>query len=251
VPGPSARSQFGGRGRRRRSPPVVPTTPIASDTPLTRRRFAHCRRRFRSPVAAARDRLSSGIPRTANERQPLSGASPAAAVSARVVVLTTRGRTGHVRRRPARASPLPLLNGADRGGSAAASPHRCEPTRPLPGRSADDQAAPAPEGCLVCVRAVGAGYVGSISVRGKRTATQMSARCVADFDRVDDALDLSPSTTQSSTPPTRRRRRRRPFGLGDALRCQRAAAPVRGFTRRCASAHAVVPTARGRIGRVR
>jgi len=95
--------------------------------------------------------------------------------SARVVVPTTRGRTGHVRRRPARASPLPLLNGSDRGGSAAASTHRCEPTGPLPGRSAGDQATPAPEGRLVGVRAGGAGSVGSISIRRKRTVAPMSA----------------------------------------------------------------------------
>jgi len=156
-----------------------------------------------------------------------------------------------MRRRPARASPLPLLNVADRGGSAAASTHRCEPTRPLPGRSAGDQAAPAREGRRVGVCPGGAGSVFSISVRGKRKATPMSARRAADFDRVDDAIDPSPSTNQSSTPPSRRRRRPRPFGLGVALRCQRAATPVRGATRRCASARAVVPTTRGRTGRVR
>jgi len=80
-----------------------------------------------------------------------------------------------MRRRPARASPLPLLNGADRGGSAAPSTHRCEPSCPPPGWSVGDQSAPAPEGRLVSVRAGGAGYVGSISGRRKRTAAPMSA----------------------------------------------------------------------------
>jgi len=52
---------------------------------------------------------------------------------ARAVVPRTRGRTGRVRRRPSRASPLPLLNGADRGGSAASGTHCCEPSHLLRG----------------------------------------------------------------------------------------------------------------------
>jgi len=48
---------------------------------------------------------------------------------------------------------------------------------PPPGWSAWDRSAPAPEGRLVGVRAGGAGYVGSISVQGKRTAAPMSAGC--------------------------------------------------------------------------
>jgi len=52
---------------------------------------------------------------------------------ARTVVPTTRGWTGRVRRRPARASPLPLLNRSDRGGCAAPSTHCCEPSDPLRG----------------------------------------------------------------------------------------------------------------------
>jgi len=100
------------------------------------------------------------------------------------------------------------------------------------------------------MRAGGADFVGSISVRGKRTAPPMSARRAADSDRVDDVLDLLPPTTQSLTPPMRRRRRPRPIGLGDALRCHRAATPVKGVTCRCASARVVVPTTRGRTGRV-
>jgi len=113
--------------------------------------------------------------------------------SARVVVPTTRGRTGRVRRHPARASPLPLLNGADREGSAAASTHRCETTRPLPGRSAGDQAAPYPEGLLVGVRAGGAGSVGSFSVRGKSTAAPMSAGYGCGSDCGGAVGDLMPS----------------------------------------------------------
>jgi len=53
--------------------------------------------------------------------------------SARAVLSTTQGRKGLMRQRPARASPLPLLNGADRRGSAAPSTHRCEPSHPLRG----------------------------------------------------------------------------------------------------------------------
>jgi len=94
--------------------------------------------------------------------------------------------------------------------------HRCEPAPPPSGRSAGHGAAPGPEGRLVATRAGGAGSIGSISGRGKRTATPMSARRAAESDRVDDALDRSPSATQSSTPPTRRRRRRQPCVPGDA-----------------------------------
>jgi len=205
-----------------------PSRPLSSTPPKSSRR-------------RSRPSVLEDAPHCQRGATPFRGVTCRCA-SARVVVPTTRGRTGRMRRRPARASPLPLLNGADRGGSAAASTHRCEPSRPLPGRSAGDQTAPAPQGRLVGVRAGGAGCVGSISVRGNRTATPMSARRAADSDRVEDALDPSPPTTQCSTPPTRRRRRPRPLGLGDALRCQRAAPPVRGVTCRCASARAVVRT---------
>jgi len=101
------------------------------------------------------------------------------------------------------------------------------------------------------MRAGGARTVGSISVRGKRTATLISARCAVASDRVGYALDASRSTNHSVTLPKRRGRRRRPSGIGDTLRCQRAATPVRGVTHRCASARAVVPKTRGRTGRVR
>ena len=119
------------------------------------------------------------------------------------------------------------------------------------GRGAGHQSAPAPEGRLVATRAGGAGSVGSILGRGKATATPMSARRAAKSDRVDDALDRSPSATQSSTPQPQRRRRRGPSDARDAPRCQRASIPFRGVTRRRARARAVVPTTRGRTGRVR
>jgi len=206
--------------------PLPSTT--QSSTPPTRRRRR--RRPFGLGDALPYQRAATSV-RDVRFRCP----------SARAVVPTTWGRTGRVRRHPARASPLPLLTEADRGGSAAASTHRCEPTRPLPGRSAGDQAAPALEDRLVGVRAGGARSVGSISVRGRRIATPISARRAADSDRVGYALDASPSTTQSSTPPTCCRRRPRPLGLGEAPHCQRAATPVRGVTCRCASARVVSP----------
>jgi len=78
---------------------------------------------------------------------------------------------------------------------------------PPPGRGAGHESAPAPDGRLVATRAGGAGSVGSISGWGKRTATPMTARRAAECDRVDEALDRSPSEPQSSTPPTPRRRR--------------------------------------------
>jgi len=122
---------------------------------------------------------------------------------------------------------------------------------PPPGRSTDHESAPTSEGRLVATRAGGAGYVGSISGWGKRTATPMSARGAAKSDRVDDALDRSPSATQSSTPQPQRRRRREPSVPRDAPRCQRASIPFRGVTRRRARDRAVVPTTWGRTGRVR
>jgi len=90
---------------------------------------------------------------------------------------------------------------------------------PPPGRGAGHESAPALEGRLVVTRAGGAGSVGSILGRKKRTATPMSPRRAAECDRVDDALDRSPPATPESTPPTRRRRRRQPCVPGDARRC--------------------------------
>jgi len=121
---------------------------------------------------------------------------------------------------------------------------------PPPGRSADHHSAPTPDGRLVATRAGGAGSVGSSSGRGKATATPMSARRAAESDRVDDALDLSPSAAQSSTPQPQRRRPRGPSVPGDAPCYQRAAIPVRGVTRRRVCSRAVVPTKGGRTGRV-
>jgi len=79
----------------------------------------------------------------------------------------------------------------------------------------------------------------------------MSARRAAKSDLVDDALHRSPSATQSSTPQPQRRRRRGLSVPGDAPRCPRASIPFRGVTRCQAGARAVVPTTRGRTGRVR
>jgi len=171
---------------------------------------------------------------------------------------------------PPRLSRRPTAQGGlvecvdDRHGRRPPYPSQCSrPSRlcrrehallragPAPrGRGAGHQSAPAPEGRLVAMRAGGAGSVGSISGWGKRTVTPMSARRAAECDRVDDALDRSPSATQSSTPQPQCRRCRGPSVPGDAPRCQRASIPFRGVTRRCARARAVVPTTRGRTGRV-
>jgi len=221
-PGQSALSQVRGRGGRCRPSPLATQTLIASAAPLTHRRHGPCRRR--RPTFIRRPSRPSVLrvgPRVQRACIPVSGMTrlriPARAASPRRVSGQAAWDDAPHRRRssPSRtysramawASHLLLLKGADRGGSAAASTHLCEPSRPPPGRSAGDQSAPAPEGRLVGVRADGAGSVGSISVRGKRTATPMSARGVADSDSVDDALDLSPSTTQLSTAPTRSPRR--------------------------------------------
>ena len=174
-----------------------------SSTPPTRRRR---RRRPFGRGDALRCQRAAAPVRGVNRR----------CASARAVVHTARGRTGRVRRRPAPASPLPLLNGADRGGSAAASTHRCEPTRPLPWRSAGDQAAPAPEGRLVGVRAGGAGSVGSIWARGKRTVAPMSAGYGCGSDCCGDVGDHTLSLPSVLRFPTARRRYRSssPYVLG-------------------------------------
>jgi len=164
-----------------------------------------------TPRNSSRRRLRPSVFRDAPHCQraatPVRGVTRRCA-SARAVVPTTRGRTGRVLRRPVRASPLPLLNGADRGGYAAASTHRCEPTLPLPGRSAGDQAGPAPEGRLVGVRAGGAGSVGSISVRGKRTVAPMSAGYGCGSDCGDAVVDHTSSLPSVLRFPTALRRYR-------------------------------------------
>ena len=133
VPDPSARSRVGGRGRRSRCPPVAPPNPIASTTPLIGRRQRLSRRRRRRATAIVDDRPSPGMPPRCHRASIPFRVVTRRRARARAGVPTTRGRTGRVRRRPARASPLPLLTGADRGGSAAPSTHRCEPSHPLRG----------------------------------------------------------------------------------------------------------------------
>jgi len=205
------------------------------------------------PTSRRRRRRPSGLkdaPRCQRATTPLRGVTRRCA-SARAVVATTRRQTGRVRRLPARASPLRLLNKADRGGSVA--PPRISAIRHshLRGRVLVTNQNPAPEWRFVRMHAGGDGSVGPISDRGKRTAAPMSARRAAESDRVGDALDRSPSATQSSMPPTCRRRRRRPSVVKDAPRGQRATTPLRGVTQRRASARAVVSTTRGQTGRVR
>ena len=76
--------------------------------------------------------------------------------------------------------------------------HRCEPA---PRRSAGNESAPAPEGRLVATRADGAGSVGPISRRGKRTTTAMTAGygCGSDFGgAAGDHVPSSPSLLRIS-----------------------------------------------------
>jgi len=174
VPGPSATSRVGGRRKRCRPSLFALPNLIASAMSLTRPRHGLSRRRRQRPVTAAHDRLSSGMPRAANERASRSWASPAAGPQ------------------PARSSPR---HGDGQAACADARPGRhlspssrsrpwrlCRPkhaslraVQQTPGRSAVYQSALAPEERLVAMRAGGAGSVGSISGRGKRTAAPMSA----------------------------------------------------------------------------
>jgi len=78
VPDPSARSWVGGRRRRRRCPPVASPNPIPSTTPLIGRRQRLSRRCRNRNAAVVEDRPSPGMPRAANARPSLSGASPVA-----------------------------------------------------------------------------------------------------------------------------------------------------------------------------
>jgi len=155
VPDPSARSRVGGRGRRSRCPPVAPPNPIASTTPLIGRRQRLSRRRRRRATAIVDDRPSPGMPPRCQRASITFRSVTRRRARARAVVPTTQGRTGRVRRRPARASPLPLLNGADRGGFAAASMHRSEPALPLRGGAlVTNQRPPQRDGSLLRVPAV-------------------------------------------------------------------------------------------------
>jgi len=164
---------------------------------------------------------------------------------------TMRGQPVRIPGRTAWALPLFLLDFANRGGSAAPSTHRVDPSTPPPGQGTVSQSATASECRVVAMRAGCAVTVGSVSGRGKRQAMPTIAICGAISDHVGDALEASPTRPLSSTPPTSSCRRSLPSVLRDATRCQRACIPVRGITRRWASVQAVVPTTRGRTRRVR
>ena len=127
-PVPSARSRVWGRGRRRRCPPVATPNPIASTTPLIGRLQRRSRRRRRRAAVVVDNHASPGMPLRYQRASIHFGGVPGRCARARAAVLRIQGRAGRVRRRPARAFPLPFLNGADRGGSAvppriAASQH--------------------------------------------------------------------------------------------------------------------------------
>jgi len=134
-----------------------------------------------------------GCPRAANARPSLSGASPDAGPGP--APLSPEHGDGQATCAEARHGRRPSPSGTDRsraptpGFGVAPLPSRwgrpwwlCRPRHaslravpPLAGRGAVHQSAPVPEGRLVATRAGGAGSVGSISGRGKRTATPMTA----------------------------------------------------------------------------
>jgi len=131
VPVPSARSRSRGRERRHRCPPLALPNPIASTTSLVGRCQRLSRRRRRRAATVVQDRPSQKRPPHCQSAFIPIGGLTCRRARAGAVVPTTRGRTVHVRRRPARASSLLLLNAADRDGSGAASTHRRKPSNPL------------------------------------------------------------------------------------------------------------------------
>jgi len=154
-PVPSARSRVGGRGRRRRCPPVAPPNPTASTTPLIGRRQRRSRRRRRRAAAVVDNHASPGMPLRYQRALIHFGGVRRRRAWARAVILRIQGRAGRVRRRPARALPLPLLNGADRGGSAVPPRIAASRHRPLRGGAlVTNQRPPQKDGSLLRVPAV-------------------------------------------------------------------------------------------------
>ena len=99
------------------------------------------------------------------------------------------------------ASPFPVLDVADCGCSAAPGKQRVDPSTTRPGPGAVCQSAPVPDGRFVAMRAGGVRTVGSISSPRKRRTMPTIAIGDAEFDRVGDVFDASPSRPLRSTPP--------------------------------------------------
>jgi len=197
VPVPSARSRVGGRGRRRRCPPVAPPNPIASTTPLIGRRQRLSRRRRRRTAAVVDDHPSSGMPCVANERQSRSGPSPVAwPLPSRS---SLRHGDGHAACADVRHGRRPFFSSM--GPAAAAPPSHHASLRASTPAERWSRISAAPEGRLVATRPDGAGSVGPISRRGKRTTTSMTAGygCGSDFGgAAGDHVPSSPSLLRIS-----------------------------------------------------
>jgi len=139
---------------KRTATPMSARRAAKSDRVIGRRQRLSRRRRNRN-AAVLENRPSPRMPRSANTRPSFFRGVTRRGARARANVPTTRGLTGRVRRRPARASPLLLLNGANRGGSVAPSTHRCEPYHPLRGGALiTSQRPPKRDGSLPRVPAV-------------------------------------------------------------------------------------------------
>jgi len=180
---------------RRRKHSVVAAAAVARQG-----RCAATPRALRPPTSAyarGKARLAEPAPPSSQRESDDGKTSPRRRHSAR------RGRCGQAKThgRPALASPFPMLDVADCRGFAAPGAHRVDPSTTPPRPCAFCQSAPAPEGRFVAMRAGGAGTVGSISSPRKRRAMPTIAIGDAEFDRVGDALDASPSRPLPSTPP--------------------------------------------------
>jgi len=227
VPDTSARSRVGGRGRRRRCRPAAPPNPIASTTPLIGRRQRLSRRRHNRNAAVVENRPSPGMPRAANARPSLSGASPVAVPAPAPPFIRSGDKWAACAdarhgRRPSPSSTGPTVAAPPPQARIAAcrlNPCRAERWSPISARPRWTTRCYACRRCLFCRLDLGSGVQDSdADVRPSRRRMRSRRRLtwsVAVNDSVVDAAD-APSSPSVLRFPTARRRYR--SGLSCVLR---------------------------------